>query len=1388
MRFSAGRRIVYLLVLAFQCWHFSYAIVLWHNLSDSGCGSSSSAGITTDVYNDNIDIIGTNAVASPIHIVASTANIIITVTNTSSVLTQSGNLCNGQLVTSTPRLYLFADTGRVITFSMTQDFLLRGTNDQGHILDLLVAVSGAGQVVFEPLGDHALTFSSLVNTGGAQLYVAPSLPGAGTTPTVIFQRLLGSSIDNGKNSQVKIGNRSLVGFTNTQSNAAIATNAGTVSFDSGNTGTGQLYVHLYTGGQVNVSPRLRSGTDNFALSNIQLNQIAGGQAVLSIINSQQGTPSGGVIILNENQRLTNYASDPFCDGAYSVTGTQVGFILGANGYLQINPNTYLEYVGATTNQCPNPNMVIPPELRLILSEKSILKLRNPSAFIIDGSTNASAANPIIQLADPATGGAAGLYFLSAVNIFGEMAGPVNGISTFTVDQVDTGSSFGNIVWDIEAPLKIQGTNSALQAVRVLSLLTSPTGGTVTVRNGPTIFPLRTFAANSGGDFLQYGKAAIFNNSRVTFTHVSLVHDDENHQVLEKNDIESEALYQGGEHLNLVKLGFCSGPTCYAARNKFVFHNAPFHVLSNAAFTGMDLLTPNSPGENNLGYFIFYGNGRAVDMGTGRQLIMGTDIGGFACDGGTVVDRTAHIDIIQEQADASPGIHRLTVTTQPNDVTENNAIQLTPNQLLGQGSIHTIYLGHESNISIGTQGLVGTNSTCNVNFALTTTPNLHIGDSFFSFDTRGGSLGFPELSGTTGEGGIFVDTNGLFDVEPNRRGNISTMVTKSRNGAIRLPRSQIFFSTRVGIQDWQLNLADPTQIIILPRDVKLSDYTLDWMAVSKDYTGTNSFVPYEYYNVSDCTCTPIKDENIRNIPEIHGTVDQFQIKRSRLGDMAHIKVGQSGYIKELVFLSGYDSAEAPVGLVVLQDDGRVGLGNAERNFDSTQAAIVLGINGVVIVPNGNGEVQVNNNLIVNNFCHILAGTAFGTTGTNYLTFLSEIPQEIRVKKGGVLDLTSMTSTNQVVEISGQVSLVMETGSLLRMGGGTLQFTGQSQLVIQQSIETLPEANPPVTTDDPVFVTLTGTGVIIFGEQSALSVREEGLLSVETYTTCSIYTTNISLRLQDSARFNIGSDFMPGGVFQIGNTVDTPGTSVNFELLLNGLDTEFEIGQRGFLGLGVGVIQKEYQRPANTWTMGSLFNVGNIKFSNAQGKMTANTIVDGDDLFATLIAVGNNTGSTYTFTFNTQNVLIRGGSNMVLIPAGTTSVNPQVTTINGSVTTGLVTYQVGLISTRGMLIDPQVGSQPVNVTPTAFFNYLAARSVGPDGVIAYASPKSTFATDAIGANFCGYIFNNTQIFRAFAPKVIGDGGYAASPIASLNEGGVNITTNSDGSIATISTYVL
>jgi hypothetical protein len=651
--------------------------ITWHNLSDSGCGANSNSGITTDVYNSNIDIQGVNALAGPIHVVASSADVLITVVTGASVITLSGNRCDGVTVTPTAALYLFADTGFNITFSMTSDLVFRGTNDKGTQVDLLVAVSGGGTVHFNPLGGVAVTFTQMVNTnttlpntGGASLYLTMGTASSFHNPLVNFERMLGAPSQNALDARINIGGRSLVGYGSL--NPAVGTTAqvGTILFDALNTGTGRLALHMGDGSNFLASPRfITKGSTQYALSDIERFTLAGGQAQIVFSNSSP-TAAGGVQVINQNTQQTNYASNPFCDNSFQVTGTQFGFILGANGAMQVTGSSYLDYIGLTTNYCPPVFLTIPPELADVITLESIVKARNPSAFIVDGSTVVGAANPIIQLGS-GVGTTAGLFFRSGCDDSGSF------VSTYTIDPLDAALGAGNIVFDVEAPLSLQGTNSALQAINILSIQTTPTGGQIVIRQGPFTFPARTFATDSLGNFLQYGKAAFLDNSRITLNKVAWVHTDENHLVLEENDVRSEPAYIGGDHLNLIKLGFCTGDaSCNGLRNKFVLIDSPLLVQSNVAFTGVDLTITNSPGGLNDEQFIFFGNGRAVDDGTGRQMILGTDEGSFACDGGTIINRDAHLDIVQGLADPTPGLHRLTFTTQPNSAAYNNKILTT----------------------------------------------------------------------------------------------------------------------------------------------------------------------------------------------------------------------------------------------------------------------------------------------------------------------------------------------------------------------------------------------------------------------------------------------------------------------------------------------------------------------------------------------------------------------------------------------------------------------------------------------------------------------------------------------------------------------------------------
>ena len=113
----------------------------------------------------------------------------------------------------------------------------------------------------------------------------------------------------------------------------------------------------------------------------------------------------------------------------------------------------------------------------------------------------------------------------------------------------------------------------------------------------------------------------------------------------------------------------------------------------------------------------------------------------------------------------------------NDVTINDNIVDTD-----ATSIHTIFLGGNSNISIG----VNADST---GFDIDTHPWLRIAGNVFSFAAKNPVATRSMISG---KNAIFVDFNGKFSIEPGFIASICVMVIKSHNGIVDLPADQVFF--------------------------------------------------------------------------------------------------------------------------------------------------------------------------------------------------------------------------------------------------------------------------------------------------------------------------------------------------------------------------------------------------------------------------------------------------------------------------------------------------------------------------------------------------------------------------------------------------------------------
>ena len=627
------------------------------------------------------------------------------------------------------------------------------------------------------------------------------------------------------------------------------------------------------------------------------------------------------------------------------------------------------------------------------------------------------------------------------------------------------------------------------------------------------------------------------------------------------------------------------------------------------------------------------------------------------------------------------LHSLYLYTEANNDT---IVEQIVGDVTGQYSIQTIYLGQASNISIGTH-LASTGCT------LVTNPELVISGNFYSFETRGGLQNSPETSNVTGQGGIFVDTNGKISIDSLYRANVSTMVTKSDNGVIELPRTNTFFDLRVGAAQWKLDLSDPTQRTIVEADNTISDYTLNWINTTKDYL---TFIPY--INGVYGTCMPVVTANVSSLPTVYGTIEQLQIAESRLGDPAHVMI-DGGFVRELVFLNGYNSAEAPVGVVALQNCGRVGLGSAHTNVDSLQASVKLGVNGVTIIANGDGRVTLNSDLVIDNMCHIMKGPDFNKdileeeVKPQVLVFDAECPRELRVKGTGTLDLSSFTRYAQdlfdTIEFTENVRIVLEPGAQVILNGAKLKLSGSAEIICEPA-ETcdIPIPSPAVITSyDDIRVKLIGgeytselsrlPSTIELSGCSRFIINENAFVGVETLGD-TITTANLNISINDSASFLIGDGCSPyGGALQVGDTTENAGNTISFSLSFNGNDALFQINSRGFFGTGVGIVDKQPGDAPNKWSVGALYNVENVSINIQNGAFVHNRIFDGDSVEASLFMVGpsiiSGNETHYTFGFETtesrsvnlSESVIRGGGNFALLKT-LGPVNPVVLSIDGS----------------------------------------------------------------------------------------------------------------------------
>jgi len=247
------------------------------------------------------------------------------------------------------RLYFQAEDGRTIFFRISHDLTFRGSESNSDD-KLLIVQSGPGEVEFEIKGGHSVTLDSKNKDGAGAHYclLMEDSDEYGEIPKLRFKRKSDeSSNDKDKNVEINIKRDSLLGFLSSAITFLEGDKA-CIQFDPTNSldHLGRMVLRIKDKGALVISG---SRTDENEATKIELSDIdrsisAGEEAIVEVVNSKGSSDVAGLVVMNENNTLFEFLSDPFCTlGARSDTseykgkfnGVRFGWVLGANGRLLI---------------------------------------------------------------------------------------------------------------------------------------------------------------------------------------------------------------------------------------------------------------------------------------------------------------------------------------------------------------------------------------------------------------------------------------------------------------------------------------------------------------------------------------------------------------------------------------------------------------------------------------------------------------------------------------------------------------------------------------------------------------------------------------------------------------------------------------------------------------------------------------------------------------------------------------------------------------------------------------------------------------------------------------------------------------------------------------------
>lgn len=737
--------------LLFFCTNYLTANVVWDGASKPSSVKASSDGGSLVIDGSFGDVV---LDTGPTTIWADTSDIIVTLHDNPTVRAHKRE--ESQLI-------LRSCPGKKIIFLVEHDDLtFKGARNKTQTPLLLFVVPGS-KVDFVINGKHNVSFTSDKRSGGTMAFVALS-DECSTKMSFIRNPF---SCDCEENVGINVGKRSLVSFASQG-----CERSGVISFDPTNKigSEGRMTLSIATTGGFVVRPsdihddivKPKKCMYIPTLADIDTKVLGGGHGKVEIINTGDEAQAS-LQVINKNDRLFDLLADPFYtldarediidyNGLFS--GVQYGFVLGANGILDVNDNAFLDYVGLANNVCPlsrcltntAADQCCPIDCCITntafqeihcfegFEPESITKKRNPSAFFVDGSVDPCSAPAQIYL-----GKCSAIFFRSGVDNNGVVKYP-DAPYQFTINPARQTPGAGEIVFDVEGALKVHGSNDEcrlLSKLEILSREVVSTGGSLFYNDDKVIFPKRTCNVVDCCFFRQYNSASFLINNRVDLFDTVLVHTDQNHKVVRNNDVISEPTYVGGEIAFLTE-------RC-VARPKIVFYNSDLFVHTDIAFTGLDLLVPNfaipdqetlrKPSsvcnsecddlfcelacdfcddcdaaeafplrcKDNISEFRFFYNGNKLDNGVGRQMILGTCVGSYACDDYRVISADAHLDVIPDACcDASGAQVKQLLILNTDANTKAIICELDDEDITDEFSLQTIFLGNASNISIGEQ--------------------------------------------------------------------------------------------------------------------------------------------------------------------------------------------------------------------------------------------------------------------------------------------------------------------------------------------------------------------------------------------------------------------------------------------------------------------------------------------------------------------------------------------------------------------------------------------------------------------------------------------------------------------------------------------------------------